>query len=490
MEEVKEETEPKISGFLIRKNQVKKQLQIRVNSIKQKIAKEFDKPQKHIHDAEDEVDHLIRSLEVNRNNEETWIYVDMDMFYASIEIRDDPSIADKPVAVTNGTVLSTSNYIARRYGVKSAMPEFQAVKLCPSLVLVQQNMDKYRAENEKIKLVFKEYDPNYEEIGLDEAGLHVTKVIKKRCADTDAGKQALAAEIRQKIFTKTNLTSSAGIGCNKMIAKVCSKVNKPNGQFYLKGENAKDFMKNVEITAVSGITQQDGKLLELLGIKTCGDILKKKLELFFGLGQQLLTNSIKCALGLGPTEHLESHKAGKKSFSVSKSFDPTDDEGLVEEKLTELTDMLDSEFRRKKVKAKGIEVSLKTFAYEFRTRREMTKSFFSSGNEVNELALTMLRMLYPLEVVRALSIRIGMLRPDTGKVQKKKPVDNKKKYATSEFESMFVNTSIIPQKSNVSSGSGLKIIRFECERCGSWLTGTDTQMNFHLQVCPGYNKPS
>ena len=330
----------------------------------------------------------------------------MDMFYASIEIRDNPSLGDKPLAITNGSVISTANYIARRFGVKSSMPEFQADQLCPDLLAIPQNLEKYRAENEKIKAIFREYDPDFEELGLDEAGMCVTNILKRRCADTDAGRQALANEIRQKIFLKTQLTSSAGISCNKMIAKLCSKVNKPNGQFYLKPESVKEYMKTVDIAAASGISKQEAKLLKLLGINTCGDVFKKKLDIFFGLSQVLMTSVFKCALGLGPTEHDENHTNEKKSVSASKSFEPTDDVEFLEAKLTEITDLLDLEMKKKKIKAKGIEVNIKTFAYETRTRREVTRAYFTTGDELNELVLTLFRLFYPLDEIRNINVKI------------------------------------------------------------------------------------
>ena len=490
MEETKEKNSLGPSGFILKTKHKNDQLQARANSIKQKIAREFDNPQKHIHESQDSVERILKSLESTRRTTETWIYIDMDMFYASIEIRDNPSLCDKPIAVTNGSIISTANYIARRFGVKSSMPEFQAEKLCPDLILILSNLEKYKVENENIKAIFREYDENFEELGLDEAGLHVSNVLRRRCSDTDAGRQALANEIRQKIFVKTQLTSSAGIACNKMLAKLCSKVNKPNGQFYLKPENVKEYIKNVDVAAVSGISKQEAKLLKLLGVQTCGDIIKKKLELYFGLSELLLTNVFKCALGLGPTEHMDGRGPGKKSFSASKTFDTTDDQAFVESKLTELTDQLDLEMRKNKVKAKGIEVSIKNYSYEIRTRREVTKSYFSTGDELLELSLTLLRMFYPLEPIRNLMIKIWNLKVGPTKSVQKKQVQKPNKYASSEFESLFMNKSITPDKKNVSASAnqGLKIIRFECENCGKWLTGTDTQMNFHLQVCTGYLK--
>ncbi|OMJ74217.1 hypothetical protein SteCoe_1759 [Stentor coeruleus] len=488
MEEIEEEKTCKNSGFAIKQKQKSQQMQLKVLEIKRKIAKEFDNPQKHINEAEESIDKLIRSLESNRVINETWIYIDMDMFYASIEIRENPSLADKPIAVTNGSVLSTANYIARRFGIKSSMPEFKAEKLCPNLLLIPQNLDKYKTESEKVKEIFKEYDNNFEELGLDEAGLCVTSILKRRCSDTDAGRQALASEIRQKIFVRTQLTSSAGIACNKLLAKVCSKVNKPNGQFYLKPESIREFMRTVDINNGPGISRNEAKLLRMLNIHTCGDILKKRLEMYFGLSSNFFIICIKAALGLGPTEHEEARKE-KKTLSASRSFEPTDNVTFLENKISELCDQLDLELRRKKLKGKGIEVSLKTFTYECRSRREMTKAHFETGEEINELALTLLRLFYPIEPIRNLMVKLWNLKPCAGKNRKpSKP----RKYKSSEFEDLFVNNSMTPSKTYVpvSMAVPIRVHRFQCDQCGKWLTGTQLQMDFHLNVCTGYIKPN
>jgi DNA polymerase kappa len=479
----------RISGYLIKEHKQSEQLNKKVLQIKQKVASEFENPQKHIQMAEENVEKMIKVLENNAKTSETWIYIDMDMFYASIEIRDDPSLADKPVAVTNGSIISTANYVARRYGIKSSMPEFKALKLCEDLILLPQNMEKYKTESFKIKSIFKQYDPDFEELGIDEAGLCVTNVLKRKSMDYDAGREALAQEIRHRIFVSTQLTSSAGIACNKMLSKVCSKVNKPNGQFYLKPENIRNFMKTVEVGSASGITRNEAKLLKMLGIYTCGDIIKKKLELFFGLDDLFFKNCLKTALGLGETSHIESKKE-KKSISVCKSFEPIDNESFLEEKLREIADLIDLEMKRKRLKGKGIEVNLKNFQYENRCRREVTKSYFCSGDELHEMASTLLRLFYPIEPIRSIQVKIWNLKPNVGK-KAIKPPPKQKKYEASEFENLFLNQSVRPTLTfdNKAKAKSVKMVRFRCEKCGDWLTLTGNEMNHHTFQCTGFLKP-
>jgi len=158
----------------------------------------------------------------------------MDMFYAAVEIRDDPSLANIPMCVGNKSMISTSNYIARKYGVRSAMPGFIAEKLCPNLKFVSGNFEKYHIESEKIMNVIMEYDENYESMGLDEAYVDLTNYCFENNIKTEEDIIKLGKEIKKKIFDSTKLTSSIGIAANKTLAKICSDYNKPDGLYFLK----------------------------------------------------------------------------------------------------------------------------------------------------------------------------------------------------------------------------------------------------------------
>lgn len=153
----------------------------------------------------------------------------MDMFYAAVEIRDRPELATVPVAIGSESMISTANYEARKYGVRSAMPGFIGRKLCPQLIFVPCNFHKYREVGIIFKDVVEHYDPDFESMGLDECNLDVTDYCLNHGITTDEGKQKLAEEIRSKVKDATKLTCSAGISCNRMIAKICSDMNKPDG---------------------------------------------------------------------------------------------------------------------------------------------------------------------------------------------------------------------------------------------------------------------
>lgn len=143
-------------------------------------------------------------LEVeSRVLDRTWVHVDMDMFYAAVEIRDEPSLASVPMAVGNDSMISTANYVARKFGVRSAMPGFIARKLCPELVFVPCNFNKYREVSAVFKEIIEEYDKEFESMGLDETNLDLTEYCLTKGLVTDDQKQELTQEIRRRVFEAT-----------------------------------------------------------------------------------------------------------------------------------------------------------------------------------------------------------------------------------------------------------------------------------------------
>src|SRR5437868_13868929 len=196
------------------------------------------------------------------------IHLDMDCFYAAIEVRDRPSLRGKPVGVGGARerrgVLTTCNYEARKFGVRSAMPSFMALQRCPNLSVLPTRFDVYRREAAIMRGILYQFPSIIAPLSLDEAYLDVSA--------HPSARGPLAQEIRSAIFRKTKLTSSAGIGPNKLIAKIASEINKPNGQFEVKPEDVPEFMKDLPVRKIWGIGEKTEKKLEELGVKTCGEL--------------------------------------------------------------------------------------------------------------------------------------------------------------------------------------------------------------------------
>jgi DNA polymerase IV len=196
------------------------------------------------------------------------IHLDMDCFYAAIEVRDRPELAGKPVAVGGARdrrgVLTTCNYEAREYGVRSAMPTFKALQRCPELIVMPTRFEVYRRESSKIRAILHRFTPLVEPLSLDEAFLDVSR--------QEGDPAALAQIIRQLIFQNTRLTASAGIAPNKMLAKIASDWNKPDGQFEIRSEDIAGFMQELPVRKLWGIGAKSAEKFARLGIATCGEL--------------------------------------------------------------------------------------------------------------------------------------------------------------------------------------------------------------------------
>lgn len=199
------------------------------------------------------------------------IHIDMDCFYASIELRDNPHLRGKPVAVGGGAdqrgVLSTCNYEARKFGLHSAMPTAQALKLCPNLILLPVNMALYKQVSQQIQQIFYRYTHLVEPLSLDEAYLDVTD-----CDKCSGSATWIAQEIRQKIWQETQLTASAGVAPLKFLAKIASDKNKPNGQFVIHPDEVAEFVKKLPLSAIPGVGKVTTQRLLEMGLKTCADV--------------------------------------------------------------------------------------------------------------------------------------------------------------------------------------------------------------------------
>ena len=195
------------------------------------------------------------------------VHIDMDCFYAAIEERENPSLRGKPVGVAGSSrrgVLTTANYEARKFGCRSAMPVFKALELCPQLVLVPVRFELYRGVSARIRAIFGRFTDRIEPLSLDEAYLDLSHL--------KSSGAALAREIRTQIREETGLTASAGIAPNKMIAKIASDWNKPDGQHEVREDEVEAFMKELPVGRIWGVGGKMRAKLESLGIRSCGDL--------------------------------------------------------------------------------------------------------------------------------------------------------------------------------------------------------------------------
>ena len=245
------------------------------------------------------------------------IHVDMDSFFASLEIRDRPELKNKPVAVGGKAdergVLTTCNYIAREFGLHSAMSSKKAVSLCKNLIILPVDIDKYKQESNEIFKVFKCYSKTIEPVSIDEAYIDVTD--SNYC---NSNPEEMANQIRSCIWKDFKITASAGISCNKLIAKICSDWKKPNNQYCLSDDQVPDFIKNVRLNKIPGIGRVNFEKCINLNMEYCKDMYiytVYELQKIFGSFGHSLYNLIR---GVDHRD-VETNRV-RKSISVEDTF--------------------------------------------------------------------------------------------------------------------------------------------------------------------------
>ncbi|XP_034026011.1 DNA polymerase kappa isoform X2 [Thalassophryne amazonica] len=424
--------------------------------------------------AQVQVERMASELEKRRDLSRVIVHVDMDAFYAAVEMRDAPELKDKPMAVGSTSMLSTSNYHARKYGVRAAMPGFIAKKLCPSLVIVPTNFDKYKSVSKEIRQIFAEYDPYFQPMSLDEAYLDFTDHLELRQSwpessrtyrygtsssstegdqvqlsqDTkaededlspllfedspitlpcslDAGGSCAAdekfeifgmsveeavREMRFRIEQKTMLTASAGIAPNMMLAKVCSDKNKPNGQYRLPSTRQ----------AIMDFIQ-NLPVRKVFGIGKVTEMMLNALGITScsHLGQQMPLLSLLFSettwhhflrVSLGLGSTYTQRNEERKSMSTERTFKEL---SKFEEQVSlcqELCEALAEDMKKEGLKGKTITLKLKNVNFEVKTRAATLLCAVTTADDIFTVAKDLLKAEIENESPHPLRLRLMGVR--------------------------------------------------------------------------------
>ena len=245
------------------------------------------------------------------------IHIDADAFYASVEIRDNPKLASKPVAVggepSRRGVIATCNYIARKYGIHSAMASSHALRLCPGLVFVAPNFQQYKQVSNQIRDIISRYTDIIEPLSLDEAYLDVSDSEHYGGSAT-----RIAQAIRQDVMNELNLCVSAGVAPNKFLAKIASDWKKPDGLFVITPNEAQSFIQSLPVNKINGVGKVTTEKLNQLGIQTCGDLHSFEEELLIQKFGRYGTRLYQLARGID--ERPVQTTRIRKSLSVEHTF--------------------------------------------------------------------------------------------------------------------------------------------------------------------------
>jgi DNA polymerase-4 len=326
------------------------------------------------------------------------IHIDMDSFFASVEQRDFPEHRGKPLAVGHRgprSVVAAASYEARKYGVYSAMPMSVALRKCPHLIVVPHRFEEYKEVSANINIIFHEYTDLVEPLSLDEAYLDVTQV-----KQGPASASLVAMEIKKEIQERTGLIASAGVSYNKFLAKIASDMDKPDGFYLIKPEDAVVFLENLEVGLFHGVGKRTEEKMHKMNIFKGKDLKLLPLQdllRHFGKAGNYFYNAVRGIDDRPVVSYRE-----RKSIGAERTFetDLTDPEE-VKEKLAAIIDIM---WKRCEAKQKtGKTVTLKLRFADFST---ITRSNTSSLGFIKNDIDTVVMKLLPTKDIQEQGIRL------------------------------------------------------------------------------------
>ena len=338
------------------------------------------------------------------------LHIDMDAFYASVEEHDNPALKGKPLIVggTGGRgVVAAASYAVRRFGVRSAMPMREALRRCPEAIVVHPRMARYQEVSERVFAIFREFTPLVEGLSLDEAFLDVTASRQLLGAP-----EAIGAKIRQRIAGQTGLTASVGIAPNKLLAKIASDLNKPDGMCHIDAGNLREILDPLPIHKLFGVGSKTLPTVLAAGIRTFGDARVASDEVLwraFGKHGHAMRDR---ASGLDdrPVEP----DREEKSISAEETFD-TDIRAATElrTQLVHLADRTASRLRAQKLLAGRVSVKIRRGDFTTYTRQRSLKPPTQDTAIVSAAAEALLRAWLasqPRAAVRLLGVGVSDLQ--------------------------------------------------------------------------------
>jgi DNA polymerase-4 len=321
------------------------------------------------------------------------IHIDMDAFFASVEQRDDPALRGKPLAVGGGGprgVVAAASYEARVFGVRSAMPGARARRLCPDLIFVPPRFEAYRAVSQQIHVIFARFTDIIQPLSLDEAYLDVTQNKLGIASAT-----YVAEELRRLIREETGLTASAGVSYNKLLAKLASDQNKPDGLCVVRPEEGASFIAKLPVARIHGVGPVTARRMADLGIETGADLRRHELawlQQHFGKAAQFYYWAAR-----GRDDRPVRDRETRKSVSVEDTFltDYTEETDLVAA-LSVIADRLWPRVEKANVLGKTVTLKIKLADFRILTRSRTLGHPVTSRDAIYQTGAALLRAQLPL----------------------------------------------------------------------------------------------
>ena len=340
------------------------------------------------------------------------LHVDMDAFYASVEEREDPSLKGKPVVVSGAPdgrgVVSAANYVARRYGVGSAMPAARAKRLCPHAIFIPPRHSLYAEVSRQINAVFKRYTPLVEPLALDEAFLDVTASGKLFGLGLD-----IARRIKAEIADETSLIASVGVAPNKFLAKLASDLDKPDGLVWVRSGEEQRFLDPLPVKRIWGVGRHSAETLERMGIATIGDLRRvspEHLAQVFGKHGEHIS---RLARGLDERPVVPEHAARSISHETTFAEDVKDADEM-RAWLVELAEQVASRARRHELQGRTVQIKVRFHDFRTVTRAITLEHATHSSRELRKAVDILFRERLGLtpEPVRLLGVGLSGFNDD------------------------------------------------------------------------------
>ncbi|KAH9388642.1 hypothetical protein TYRP_007986, partial [Tyrophagus putrescentiae] len=400
-------------------------------------------------EAMEAADAAIADLETRRTLNRIMVHFDMDMFFAAVEIKKNPQLADKPVAVGGLSMISTSNYVARRFGVRSAMAGFIAKRLCPQLILIRPNFRDYKRESKNVMDIISEYDPN------DMSCLSLDEV-------------------------------SAGIASNTALAKLCTDINKPNGQFLLKGDKDEILKMTMDlpIRKFFGIGPVTGQLLNGLNICKGKDIVDRRDDLVIIFSEQSAKHFLRTALGIGSS--FISNDRQQKSYSSERTVGDLNNFADMCSLLKKTSQHVANDLKSNEQVCKTVTVKLKNVKFETNIKSKTLNTYVDDEETILKTATDLLSQ----EMAKSPSTRYRLLGVKVSNLKDKKDADkptSKQLTVTQFFHTRSENSETSEQISDNDSSVHSEVSsNYKCRFCNRAFEHCD-DFEMHRMQCEECN---
>lgn len=336
------------------------------------------------------------------------LHVDMDAFFASVEIRERPELADKPVVVggTGGRgVVSSANYLARTFGVRSAMPTAHARRLCPQAVFLPPTFELYSAASAGVMAIFREITPLVEPLSLDEAFLDVAGALRRlRMSPAQIGEQ-----VRARVVAEWGITCSVGVASTKFVAKLASGLAKPDGMLVVPRTDVLEFLHPLPVSALWGVGKKTAERLSAIGLNRVADVAAMPLA------------RLRRSIGVAAAEHLHLLANGHddravvpesvdKSVGAEETFDVdrTDREGIKQE-LLHLSERTAATLRRRELRGRTVSIKVRFGDFTTITRSRTLPVATDVTQEIYRTACRLLDEQTPPGAIRLIGVRVEQL---------------------------------------------------------------------------------